>query len=91
MIVVALIQPTNGTKFRKIVTVDLNREPNDVGSIPLVSTFKSQKNWFFDSLLNPTINVELDLSSQVEDNVRKILSRRYIPEFPKDSSGNYTP
>lgn len=87
----ALIQPTNGTKFRKIVTVDLNREPNDVGSLPVLSTFKSEKNWFFDSLLNPSISVELNLSGQVEDNVRKILSRRYIPEFAKDSSGNFTP
>ncbi|NBP59363.1 hypothetical protein EBU71_22970, partial [bacterium] len=26
-----------------------------------------------------------------ENNVRKILSRRYIPEFAKDASGNFTP
>lgn len=87
----ALIQPTNGTKFKKIVTVDLNREPNDISNLGILSTFKNKKNWFFDSLLNPQLFIELDLSGQVENNVRKILCRRYIPEFAQDTSGNFTP
>lgn len=87
----ALIQPTNGTKFKKIVTVDLNKEPNDINSLGILTTFKSQKNLFFDSLLDPTLSVVLDLSGQIENNVRKILCRRYIPEFAKDTSGNLTP
>ena len=86
----ALIQPANGTKFKKVVTVDLNREPNDIGSLNLVSYFKSGKNWFFDSMLNPQLFIELDLSNKVENNVRKILCRRYIPEFEKDGNGNLT-
>ena len=87
----ALIQPSNGTKFRKIVTVDLNREPNDLSNLNLLSNFYTRKNWFFDGLLNPELSVEIDLSGQVENNVRKILSRRYIPEFAKDAAGNFTP
>lgn len=86
----ALIQPTNGTKFKKVVTVDLNREPNDINTLGTLTTFKSQKNWFFDGLLNPGIFIEIDLTNQIENNVRKILCRRYIPEFAKDSSGNFT-
>jgi hypothetical protein len=86
----ALIQPVNGTKFKKVVTVDLNREPNDIGGLNLVNFFKSSKNWFFDSMLNPQISVEIDLSNKVENNVRKILCRRYIPEFEKDNNGNLT-
>ena len=35
----ALIQPSNGTKFRKIVTVDLNREPNDVNNLNVLTNF----------------------------------------------------
>lgn len=87
----ALIQPSNGTKFKKIVTVDLNREPNDLSTLNLLTTFRSRKNWFFDGLLNPQLFIELDLSSQVENNVRKVLCIRYISEFAKDFSGNFTP
>lgn len=87
----ALIQPSNGTRFRKVVTVDLNREPNDVNNLNLLSTFVQRKNWFFDSLMNPQIFVELDLSNKIENNVRKILCRRYIPDFAKDPSGGFTP
>jgi hypothetical protein len=87
----ALIQPTNGTKFKKIITVDLNREPNDISNLTVLTTFKTKKNWFFDSLLNPQLFVEIDLTNQIENNVRKILCRRYIPDFAKDAAGNFTP
>jgi len=87
----ALIQPSNGTKFKRVVTVDLNKEPNDVSTLPIQTTFKTSKNWFFDGLMNPQIFVELDLSGQIEDNVRKILCRRYIPKFATTTSGDLTP
>ena len=87
----ALIQPANGTNFRKIVTVDLNREPTNIGPLSGISTFVTQKNWFFDSLLNPQLFIELDLSGKIENDVRKILCRRYIVEFAQDRDGNFTP
>jgi len=87
----ALIQPSNGTKFRKVVTVDLNREPNDIGTLVQQTTFVTQKNWFFDGLLNPQLFLEMNLDGQVENNVRKILCRRYIVEFAQDVDGNFTP
>lgn len=86
----ALIQPVNGTKFKKVVTVDLNKEPNDVGQLGTVNFFKTSKNWFFDSMLNPQLFIEIDLTNKVENNVRKILCRRYIPEFQRDTNGNLT-
>lgn len=86
----ALIATDNTNKFKKIITVDLNREPNELGSLGLVSNFKTQPNWFFDSLLDPLLAVEFDLGTQIEDNVRKCLVRRYIVEFAKDINGNLT-
>jgi hypothetical protein len=86
----ALIQPVNGTKFKKVVTVDLNKEPNDISGLNTVNYFKSGKNWFFDSMLNPQIFIEIDLSNKVENNVRKVLSRRFIPEFERENNGNLT-
>jgi hypothetical protein len=86
----ALIQTTSNNKFRKIITVDLNREPNPVNDLGAVTQFRAQKNWFFDSMLNPALFIEIDLNNKIENNVRKILSRRYIIDFAKDADGNFT-
>lgn len=86
----SLIQTSNQNKFKKIITVDLNRDPTPVSSLGNISTFKSSPNWFFDSLLDPMISVELDLSNKIEDNIRKCLIRRYIVNFVKDVDGNLT-
>lgn len=86
----ALIQTANN-KFKKIITVDLNTEPNTIDTLSVLTNFKADKNWFFDGLLNPILSIELDLEGKVEDDVREVLVRRYIVEFSKDESGNLTP
>ena len=87
----AMIQTSNQNQYKKIITVDLNREPGDIGSLGSVSSFKALNNWFFDSLLSPIISVQLDLTGKIESNVRKVKSRRYIVDFAKDASGTLTP
>lgn len=87
----AMIQTSNQNQYKKIITVDLNREPGSIGSLGSVSGFKALNNWFFDSLLSPIISVQLDLTGKIELNVRKIKSRRYIVDFAKDASGTLTP
>jgi hypothetical protein len=52
----ALIQTTSQNQFKKIITVDLNREPNPITELNVVRQFKTEKNWFFDGLLNPILN-----------------------------------
>ena len=86
----AMIATSNQNKYKKIITVDLNREPNAVGAIGSVTKFKAVNNWFFDGLMSPIISVELDLTGKVENNVRKIQSRRYIVNFAKDATGALT-
>lgn len=85
----SLVQTSPNT-FKKVIAVDLNREPNSISSIGTINTFKATNNWFFDSMVNPMLSIELDLSGQIEDNVRKIQSRRYIVSFDKDTAGNLT-
>jgi hypothetical protein len=87
----ALIQTSSQNKFRKIITVDLNREPNPVDNLGVITSFRSTKNWFFDNMLNPMLWVEINLDGKIENNVRKCLSRRYIVDFAKDQGGNFTP
>jgi hypothetical protein len=86
----AMIQTSNANKFRKIITVDLNREPSSISDLGVVTEFKSDRNWFFDGLLNPQLMIELDLRDKIENDVRKILTRRYIVEFAKNSDGSLT-
>jgi hypothetical protein len=86
----SLIQTSNSNKFKKIITVDLNREPQPVSSLGVVSDFRSKVNWFFDSLVDPMLQVEIDLSGKIENNVRKCLVRRYIIDFATDSNGQLT-
>ena len=86
----ALIQTSTQNKYKKIITVDLNRDPTPIGSLGTLSTFKSSPNWFFDSLMDPMVSVELDLSGKIEDNVRKCLIRRYIIDFAKNADGSFT-
>jgi len=85
----SLIQTSPNT-FKKIITVDLNREPAPISSLGSINTFKASNNWFFDSMLNPMLSVEIDLSGQIEDNVRKVMVRRYIVDFAKDANGTIT-
>ena len=86
----AMIATSNQNKYKKIITVDLNKEPNAVGSLGLVNKFVAVNNWFFDNLLSPIVSVQLDLTGKIENNVRKVQSRRYMVEFAKDSTGAFT-
>ena len=79
----AIIRPSNNT-YKRIIVADLNREPSPITALSTVTTFHSERNWFFDSLLNPGVFVKFDLTGKIEDNVRKIISRRYIIEIDKD-------
>ncbi len=87
----AMIQTSNQNKFKKIITVDLNREPLPVGTLGTFETFKSTPNWFFDSLMDPMVSVEIDLTNKIEDNVRKCQVRRFIVDFAKNVDGTLTP
>lgn len=86
----ALIQTTSQNQFKKIITVDLNREPNPITELNVVRQFKTEKNWFFDGLLNPILKIEFDLSDKIENNVRKCLIRRYIVDFSRNTDGSFT-
>jgi len=76
-----------GDSTKKLYIVDLNREPNAISTLNVVSRFTPVDNWFFESLFNPLLTVKIDLSSQVDLNVEKVLSRRYMINFDKTGGG----
>lgn len=77
----------NGKSTKKIYLSDLNREPNRIDSIDTVSTFTQTNNWFFESLMNPTLSVKFDMTDKVGSDVDGVISRRYIVKFEKDKTG----
>jgi hypothetical protein len=85
----AVIQPSNNV-FKRIITSDINVEPNSIMSLNPVNTFKIERNWFFDSMMNPMLGIELDLTGKVQDSCRKIQSRRFIVKFEQDAEGKFT-
>jgi len=80
----------DGQSTKKIYLSDLNREPNKIDDLQVIDTFRSTNNWFFESLMNPTLAAVFDITDKVGTDVDGVISRRYIVEFEKDSDNNYT-
>lgn len=74
--------------FKRVITVDVNKEPNTISQVPTVTTFKTNPNWIFDNMLNPLISVEIDLTDKLNQNTKTILSSRYIVVFDKQVTVN---
>lgn len=80
----------DGNSTKKIIVSDLNREPNKINSLNVVSEFNSTNNWFFESMMNPLLSVNFDLSDKVASDVDGVISRRYIVSFERDEDGVIT-
>jgi len=80
----------DGKSIRKIYTVDINKEPYPINELNKVTTFKTVNNHFFESLMNPLLTINIDLSDKVTSDINKILSRRYIINFERDDNKNLT-
>lgn len=66
---------------KKLYSIDVNEEPSKIHNLDIVSTFKATPNWIFDSMMNPKISVELDLTDKISEHTKKIISKRFIVEF----------
>lgn len=82
----SIIQPSKN-EYKRVFTADINREPNVIPELSTINQFIAEKNLFFDALLNPILKVKIDLTDKIQDNIRKVLSRRYIINFENDEFG----
>jgi len=81
----------DGKSIRKVFTVDINKEPYPIGDIGEINKFEPINNSFFESLMNPLLSISLDITDKVNEHVNKILSRRYIVKFERNSDFSLTP
>ena len=77
---------TAKNEYKRIFVQDINVEPNAISDLGNVSVFKTDKNWFLDSMLDPLISIEFDLQGKIQEPIRKILSRRFIIDFTNAST-----
>lgn len=84
------IQTSNSNQFKKIVSINLNKEPKNVTEVNIINTFEANYNNFFDGLLNPMLKVTIDLNDKIDNYIRKVLVRRYIVSFERDETGVLT-
>jgi hypothetical protein len=64
--------------FRKILVSSLQREADDIKSMPVPTSFDKRENWFFESFLNPLLYVTFNLGNQVKYNTENVEVARYI-------------
>lgn len=80
----------NGKSSKKIFLADLNKEPNKIDTLNEVNKFTQTNNWFFESLMSPTLAINFNLTDKIGADVDGIISRRYIVKFEKNTDGTYT-
>lgn len=80
----ASVRLSDGT-FRKILVSNLQREAEDIKSMPIPSSFATKENWFFESFLNPLLYISFDLGNQVKYNTENVEVSRYILNIDTDT------
>jgi hypothetical protein len=71
--------------FRKILVSNLQKEAEDIKSMPIPSSFATKENWFFESFLNPLLYVSFNLSNQLKFNTEDVEVSRYILNIDTDA------
>jgi hypothetical protein len=80
----------DGKSIKRIYTTDLNSEPSPMGSISNINTFEPVNNHFFESLMNPLLSVNIDLTDKVNESVNGVLVRRYMIKFERNIDDSLT-
>lgn len=80
----------DGKSVKRIFATDLNNEPSPLSTIQTINSFEPVNNHFFESLINPLLSVNVDLTDKVNDNVNGVLARRYIVKFERNQDNSLT-
>jgi hypothetical protein len=79
------VKMADGT-FRRINKSKLKTPAKNVTSIEAPKEFVSKTNNFFESFLNPLLQIELNVNGQVDANTEKIKIKRYLVDSTDDNS-----
>jgi len=75
--------------FKKIIQTTLFKEPKEIGTLLVPSTFNRKNNWFFESFLNPLLYVSFDITNYVEYDTQQVSYKRIIVNCDTDEKKQY--
>ena len=75
--------------FKKIIQSSLFKEPREIGTLLVPSTFDRKNNWFFESFLNPLLYVSFDITNYVEYDTQQVSYKRIIANCDTDEKKQY--
>ena len=64
--------------YRKIIASKVPSEAPTITHVDNITNFDFKSNWFFEDMLNPSLYVTWDLSSQISPETERVMIQRYI-------------
>lgn len=84
-----VVETDDGT-YRKIKAQAVPKAPKTIESVGVVTTFDTETNWFFESMMFPKCVIKIDLKNQIEDESDRVYVNRIIIDNTADNRGYYT-
>ncbi len=73
----AYLQNSDGS-FNKITSSKIDGTPKPIEALRLPSEFNRRNNWFFENFLSPLLYIDFDLSTLIDNTIKKISVKRLI-------------
>ena len=70
--------------YRRIVEYKSDIAPQSFNTFNVPQSFTTRNNWFFESLLNPSLIVPLDIPNSYSDDISKVFVKRVILQISND-------
>jgi len=64
--------------YRKIIASKVPSEAPTITQVDNITNFNFKSNWFFEDMLNPSLYITWDLSSQISPETERVMIQRYI-------------
>ena len=64
--------------YRKIIASKVPSEAPTITHVDNITNFNFKSNWFFEDMLNPSLYITWDMSSQISPETERVMIQRYI-------------
>ena len=72
---------TDDDTYRKVKVETVPKSPSVIDSLPEVTDFHIDANWFFEDLMFPKCSVKIDLKGKIDDDSDKVYINRVILDY----------